>query len=151
MAAAHGGQVLASRSVVEWIGDRLPDGFAWRDLGSVRLRDLTSPERLYQLAHPSLRETFPALRSLESTPNNLPRQLTSFVGRERELVEARALLSRTRLLTLTGVGGLGKTRFSLQLAAERARRVARRRVVRGARRARAHPSSCRRRSPPCLA
>jgi len=117
MSAAHGGQVLASRAVVEWIGDRMPDGCAWRDLGSVRLRDVTAPERLYQLRHPALRDTFPALRSLESTPNNLPRQLTSFVGRERELREVQALLAGTRLLTLTGVGGLGKTRLSLQLAA----------------------------------
>ena len=117
MSAAHGGQVLASRAVVEWIGDRMPDECAWRDLGSVRLRDLTAPERLYQLRHPALRDSFPALRSLESTPNNLPRQLTSFVGRERELRDAQSLLAGTRLLTLTGVGGLGKTRLSLQLAA----------------------------------
>jgi predicted ATPase/class 3 adenylate cyclase len=118
MSAAHGGQVLASRAVVECIGDRMPDRFAWRDLGSVRLRDLAEAERLYQLQHPALRDTFPALRSLESTPNNLPRQLTSFVGRERELAQARELLGRTRLLTLTGVGGLGKTRLSVQLAAD---------------------------------
>ncbi len=89
-----------------------------RDLGSVRLRDLASPERVYQVVHPQLRQDFPALRSLEATPNNLPQQITTFIGRERELAEVKKLLGNTRLLTLLGVGGLGKTRLSLQVAAE---------------------------------
>jgi predicted ATPase/class 3 adenylate cyclase len=118
MGAAHGGQVLVSQSVVDLVRGRLPDAISLRDLGLVRLRDLTSPERLYQLQHPSLRQAFPALRSLEATPNNLPQQATSFVGRERELEDARKALGRTRLLTLVGAGGIGKTRLSLQLAAE---------------------------------
>jgi predicted ATPase/class 3 adenylate cyclase len=118
MSAAHGGQVLLSQAVVDLVRGRLPEEVSLRDLGFVRLRDLASPERLYQVVHPSLRRDFPALRSLEGTPNNLPVQATSFVGRERELDEAREALERSRLLTLFGTGGIGKTRLSLQLAAE---------------------------------
>jgi predicted ATPase/class 3 adenylate cyclase len=114
--AAHGGQTLVSQAVADLVGDRLPDGIALRDLGTVRLRDLSGPMRVFQLVHPALRADFPALRSLEATPNNLPPQLTTFVGRERELAEARELLSRHRMLTLCGMGGLGKSRLSLQLA-----------------------------------
>ncbi len=110
--------MLLSDAVATLVGEHHPTGFELRDLGRVRLRDLTSPERVYQLLHPKLRADFPPLRSLEATPNNLPQQLTSFVGRERELAQARDLLSRTRLLTLLGVGGLGKSRLSLQIAAE---------------------------------
>ena len=118
MSAAHGGQVLVSQAVAALMGDRLPGGVVLRDLGSVRLRDLARPERVYQVMHPKLRQEFPALRSLEATPNNLPQQLTSFVGRERELSEAKKLLPNNRLLTLLGVGGIGKTRLSLQVAAD---------------------------------
>jgi len=118
MGAAHGGQVLLSKAVAALVAGRLPPGVALRDLGSVRLRDLASPEHVCQLVHPELRQEFPALRSLEATPNNLPQQMTSFVGRERELAEVRTLLRKTRLLTLLGVGGLGKTRLSLQVAAD---------------------------------
>jgi predicted ATPase/class 3 adenylate cyclase len=118
MAAAHGGQMLVSKGVADLVNDRLPAGVALRDLGAVRLRDLASPEHVYQVVHPRLRQEFPALRSLEATPNNLPRQVTSFVGRERELAEVKELLGKTRLLTLLGVGGLGKTRLSLQAAVD---------------------------------
>lgn len=100
MSAAHGGQILLSRAVVESIDERLPAGLALRDLGSVRLRDLASPERVCQIVHPKLRQDFPALRSLEATPNNLPQQVTSFVGRGRELVGVKELLAKSRLLTL---------------------------------------------------
>lgn len=117
MSAAHGGQVLVSEAVVALAGEH-PAGVGLRDLGRVRLRDLTSPERVYQVLHPRLRSDFPPLRSLESTPNNLPQQLTSFVGRDAELAQGRELLTRTRLLTLLGVGGLGKSRLALQIAAE---------------------------------
>jgi predicted ATPase/class 3 adenylate cyclase len=117
MAAAHGGQVLVSQAVATLVNDRLIPGIALRDLGVVRLRDLTSAVHVYQLLHPQLRADFPALRTLEATPNNLPQQLTSFIGRKRELTEVEKLLGRTRLLTLVGVGGIGKTRLSLQLAA----------------------------------
>jgi len=118
MNAGNGGQVLLSQAVVDLVRGRLPEALSLRDLGSVRLRDLAQPERLYQLLHPTLRADFPALRSLEVTPNNLPLQATSFVGRERELAQAGEALGRTRLLTLVGAGGIGKTRLSLQLAAE---------------------------------
>jgi predicted ATPase/class 3 adenylate cyclase len=118
MSAAHGGQVLLSQAVAEQVRDRLPDGATLRDLGSVRLRDLTSPERLHQLVHAQLRRDFPALRSLEATPNNLAQQLNSFVGRERELHDVKQLLAASRLVTLCGVGGIGKTRLSVQLAAD---------------------------------
>jgi class 3 adenylate cyclase len=116
--AAHGGQVLLSQAVAVLVANRLPAGVALRDLGAVRLRDLASPERVFQVLHPSLRENFPALRTLEATPNNLTQQLTSFVGRKRELDEVRTLLRNARLLTLVGAGGIGKTRLSQQLAAD---------------------------------
>jgi len=118
MGVAHGGQVIVSQAVVDRVADRLPPQVALRDLGAVRLKGVARPERVYQVIHPRLRQDFPALRSLEATPNNLPQQITSFVGRERALAEVRQLLGRTRLLTLVGVGGLGKTRLSLQLGAE---------------------------------
>jgi predicted ATPase/class 3 adenylate cyclase len=117
MSAAHGGQVLLSQAAVDGVRDMLPAAVSLRDLGRVRLKDLSTSERVYQVVHPQLRQEFPALRSLEATPNNLPHQVTSFVGRESELVELRRLLTRTRLLTLTGSGGCGKTRLGLQLAA----------------------------------
>ncbi len=116
--AAHGGQVLVSEAVAVLVRDRLPEGVSLRDLGLVRLRDLERPLRVLQLMHSRLRKDFPALRSLEATPNNLPRQITSFVGRERDLAEIKLLLGRTRLLTLLGAGGIGKARLSLHLAAD---------------------------------
>ncbi len=118
MSAAHGGQVLLSQAAVDGIGARLEAPVALRDLGRVRLRDLATPEHVYQALHPQLRQDFPSLRSLESTPTNLPQQTTSFIGRQRELAEAEALLAKTRLLTLLGMGGLGKTRLSLQIGAD---------------------------------
>ena len=116
MALAYGGQVLLSQAVAERLVGRLDQGIALRDLGEVRLKGLAGTERVYQLLHPGLRDAFPSLRSLEATPNNLPQQLTSFVGRELEIEDAKALLDRTRLLTLIGIGGLGKTRLALQIA-----------------------------------
>ena len=118
MKAAHGGQILLSQAVVDHVTARLPAQASLLDLGGVRLRDLGSSEHIYQLVHPKLRQDFPALRSLEATPNNLPQQVTSFIGRERELADIKELLAGTRLLTLLGMGGLGKTRLSLQIAAD---------------------------------
>jgi len=115
---AYGGQVLLSEAVAVLIRDRLPADVSLRDLGFVRLRDLADAERIYQVLHPQLQANFPALRALEATPNNLPQQLTSFVGRERELAEIAKSLEASRLLTLLGVGGIGKTRLSLQVASE---------------------------------
>jgi len=118
MSAAHGGQVILSQSVVDSMAGRLPADVTLRDLGSVRLRDLTRPEHVYQVLHPGLRRDFPALRSLEATPNNLPQQVSSFVGREGVLEQVGKLFETTRLLTLLGVGGLGKTRIALQVGAD---------------------------------
>jgi predicted ATPase/class 3 adenylate cyclase len=118
MSVAHGGQVLVSEAVATLVRDRLPPQAALRDLGTVRLRDLANSEHVYQIAHPELRRDFPALRSLEVVPNNLPQQLTSFVGREREQADVARMLATARLLTLHGVGGIGKTRLSLQVAAD---------------------------------
>ena len=115
-AAGHGGQVLLSATTSALVADELPDGVSIRSLGEHRLRDLR-PERICQLVIDGIATEFPPIRSLDRRPNNLPTQLTSFVGREAELAEASRLLSTTRLLTLTGPGGTGKTRLSLQLAA----------------------------------
>ena len=117
MNAAHGGQVLVSRAIAEHVARRLRGDTSLRDLGVGRRRDLAEPEHVFQVVHPRLRADFPAVRSPAATPSNLPEQLTSFLGREQILAEARTLLARTRLLTLVGAGGLGKTRLSLQLAA----------------------------------
>ncbi len=95
----------------------MPDGITLRDLGEHRLKDLRAPERLAQLVIDGVPDEFPPLRSLDARPNNLPTQLTTFVGRDKELGEAVALLAGTRLLSLTGPGGTGKTRLSLQVAA----------------------------------
>jgi predicted ATPase/class 3 adenylate cyclase len=117
MSAAHGGQILVSDAVATLLRDRLPADIRLLSLGRVRLRDLSEPETVYQVLHACLRTEFPALRSLESTPNNLPHALTSFIGRENEVAEVCALLRATRLLTIFGIGGLGKSRLSLQVAA----------------------------------
>jgi predicted ATPase/class 3 adenylate cyclase len=119
-AAANGGQIVVSEAIRSLVGDRLPDGVTFRALGSHRLKDLGEPEPLAQVVAAGLAEAFPPLRSLDARPNNLPTQLTSFVGRERELAEAGALLAANRLVTLTGPGGTGKTRLSLQVAANSA-------------------------------
>ncbi|HEX2084961.1 MAG TPA: hypothetical protein VHF89_04710, partial [Solirubrobacteraceae bacterium] len=117
-AVAHGGQVLLSGATAELVVDHLPDGADLSDLGMHRLRDLGRAERVFALVHPDLLESVPPPRSLDQVPNNLPVQLTSFVGRGRELVELETLLASTRLLTLAGAGGCGKTRLALQLAAD---------------------------------
>lgn len=118
LAAGHGGQTLVSQTVRDLTLDTLPPDAALRDLGAKRLRDLQRPEQVFQLLHPDLPSEFAPLRTLDVLPNNLPRQVTSFVGREREIAEVRRLLGTTRLLTLTGSGGAGKTRLSLQVAAD---------------------------------
>ena len=117
---AYGGQVLLSDATRVLTGEALRDDVTLLDLGRQRLKDLREPEHLFQLVIDGLQKTFPPLRSLDARPNNLPTQLTTFVGREREVGEALALLRSTRLLSLTGPGGTGKTRLSLQVAAEAA-------------------------------
>ena len=116
--AGWGGQILLSRTTADLLENDMPEGASLRDLGEHRLKDLQRPEKVFQLLHPDVPTDFPPLRSLDSLPNNLPRQLTSFIGREREMAEVRRLLSTTRLLTLTGSGGCGKTRLALQVAAD---------------------------------
>jgi predicted ATPase/class 3 adenylate cyclase len=116
-ATGYGGQILLSQTTCELVGLELPPETSLRDLGFHHLKDLLQPERIYQVVHPELPSDFPPLKSLDSLPNNLPQQLTSFIGREREMAEVQQLLKSTKLLTLTGAGGCGKTRLSLQVAA----------------------------------
>lgn len=117
-AAGHGGQILLSQTTRDLAGRELPIGASLRDLGEHRLKDLTDPPRLFQLVAPDLPSDFPPLKSLDVLPNNLPRQLTSFIGREREIAEVKGLLTAASLVTLTGAGGSGKTRLAVQVAAE---------------------------------
>jgi predicted ATPase/class 3 adenylate cyclase len=116
--AAHGGQLILSDAARALVERALPEGASLRDLGQHRLKDIAHPEHLHDLVIDGLPADFPPPRTLDARPNNLPAQLTSFVGREQEIAEIRRLLGRTRLLTLTGAGGTGKTRLSLQVAAE---------------------------------
>jgi len=117
-AAGHGGQVVVSSTTRTLLGDALPVGVTLRDLGEHRLKDMSQPDRLYQVVVEGLPDAFPKLRTLEVAPHNLPVQLTSFIGRKAEIAEARRLLAGTRLLTLLGPGGTGKSRLSLELAAQ---------------------------------
>jgi predicted ATPase/class 3 adenylate cyclase len=117
-AAGHGGQIVVSDAVSGLAARDLPSGVSLRDLGTHRLKDLKEPEHLFQVAHPDLAAAFPPPKSLDARPNNLPVQLTSFIGREREIAEVKRLLGAARLVTLTGSGGAGKTRLALQVAAD---------------------------------
>jgi predicted ATPase/class 3 adenylate cyclase len=118
MAAGHGGQVLISGTAADVA--ELPEGISLRDLGMHRLKDLTEPEHLFQLLHEDLGTEFPPPRTLDGRPHNLPQQATEFLGREDELAAIHLMLDSptTRLLTITGPGGAGKTRLGLQVAAE---------------------------------
>jgi predicted ATPase/class 3 adenylate cyclase len=118
MSIAHGGQILLSSSTAADLANVTQTGFTLRDLGSHRLKDLKQAETTYQVVAAGLRTDFPALASLDAHPNNLPSQLSSFIGRERELADARRRLAQYRIVTVAGPGGVGKTRLALQLAAE---------------------------------
>jgi predicted ATPase/class 3 adenylate cyclase len=116
LAIGHGGQVLLSSMTAALVADRLTAQTALVDLGSHRLRDLDRPEQVFQVAAADLPRDFPPLRSLSTGRTNLPVQLTSFIGRERELADVQALVGRHRLVTLIGTGGTGKTRLMLETA-----------------------------------
>ncbi len=118
-AVAHGGQVVLSASTAALVRDSMPAGASLTDLGRHRLKDLGRPEQIFQLVAGGLLAVFPPLRSLDNPRllNNLPAQVTSFIGREAELAEVRRLITAGRLVTLTGPGGAGKTRLGLQVAA----------------------------------
>ncbi len=118
MSAGHGGQVLISAPTQELLLEDLPEGVSLRDLGERRLKDLIRPEHIYQLVIPGLPIEFPPLKTLDAYRHNLPTQLTSFIGREKEMVEIKQSMMTHRLVTLTGVGGTGKTRLALQVAAD---------------------------------
>lgn len=116
-ATGWGGQILLSQTTKDLVEDELPPDVSLRDMGQHRLKDLARPQRLFQVIVPDLASDFPPLRSLDVRPHNLPVQLTSFIGRATEKGEVRRLLASTRLLTLTGPGGAGKTRLALEVAA----------------------------------
>lgn len=115
LTAGHGGQILVSQPVQALLGDELPAGVNLADLGMHRLKDVDRPEHIFQATVEGLRDAFPSLRSLDAFPNNLPRQLTSFIGRDQDLAKVTRLLETTPLLTMTGPGGSGKTRLALEV------------------------------------
>jgi predicted ATPase/class 3 adenylate cyclase len=118
MSAGHGGQILVSSTTENLLREQLPQQINLRDMGLQKFAGVPSPLRIFQVIAPDLPVEFPPLRTLDNLPNNLPTQLTSFVGREKELLDVRKLLHDSRLLTLTGPGGTGKTRLSIQAASE---------------------------------
>ena len=117
LAVSHAGQVLISAAAAEVVAGRLPGGSMLLDLGVHRLTDLGPREHLWQLSHADLRSEFPPLRSLDAFRHNLPSQLTPLIGRHRDVTELAELISRERLVTLTGSAGVGKTRLALAVAA----------------------------------
>lgn len=119
LSAGHGGQILLSGRSADALAARLPDGITLRHLGTLPLRDLREPERVYQTLAEGLRSEFKALRALETPPNNLPRQSTSFIGRYDDAARVEALLDRSAVVTIVGAGGIGKTRLALEVAANR--------------------------------
>ena len=112
----HGGQVVLSEAARALVSAALPPEAALRDLGEHRLKDLERPERLFQLVAPGIPADFPPLRSLDTRKHDLPAQVTSFVGRQRERDQLVELLGSCRLVTLTGPGGTGKTRLAIEVA-----------------------------------
>ncbi len=118
MAVAHGGQVVCSQATADLTRDAARTDVELVDLGEHRLRDLSRPERVFEVRTPGAHESFPPLRSLDAFPGNLPVQLTSFVGRDDDVSGVAKALTESRLVTLTGVGGVGKTRLAVQVAAE---------------------------------
>ncbi|MCC6569974.1 MAG: adenylate/guanylate cyclase domain-containing protein, partial [Anaerolineales bacterium] len=118
MSAGHGGQILISDVVAQVAREHLSADVSLVDLGEHYLKGVVQAEKIYQIVAPNLQKEFPPLNSIPSATNNLPQQLTSFIGRERELNEACEKLASAKLLTLIGPGGTGKTRLSIQIGAE---------------------------------
>ncbi|MBL8006231.1 MAG: tetratricopeptide repeat protein [Ignavibacteria bacterium] len=118
MSAAHGEQILISNDAVELAKDKVSSDYVFRDLGERRMKDLIHPMRLFQIVTEGIREDFPVLKTLDARPNNLPVQLTSFIGREDEMKQVKNILKQNHLTTLTGSGGSGKTRLAFQVAAD---------------------------------
>jgi predicted ATPase/class 3 adenylate cyclase len=118
MSVGHGGQILLSQSTYDLTRDRLPEKAQLVDMGERQLKDILRPEGIYQLSVTDLPSDFPPLNTLESFLHNLPTQLTSFVGREKQIDEIKALLNSSRLVTLTGSGGTGKTRLSIKVGTQ---------------------------------
>ena len=118
MSTAYGGQILLSNTSAELLLGELPAGVSLLDMKEHRLKGLLNPEHLWQAVATGLPQDFPALKTLNNVPNNLPIQLTSFIGREQEIAEIKSLVENNRLVTLMGPGGVGKTRHSLQVAAD---------------------------------
>jgi predicted ATPase/class 3 adenylate cyclase len=118
MAIAHGGQIVCSQATADLVGGHLPAAVSLADLGVHRLRDLSEPLRVFQVAGDGLPDSFPPLLSMDAFPGNLPLQVSSFIGRDMELARLARALGEARVVTLTGVGGVGKTRLALRAAAE---------------------------------
>jgi len=118
MSAAHGGQVLISLATQELVRDEMPEGVTLRDMGERRLKDMIRSESIYQLVIENLPSEFPPINTLDIYRHNIPAQMTSFIGRETERAEIKQALNAYRLVTLTGSGGAGKSRLSLQVGME---------------------------------
>ena len=116
MSLGHGGQILLSETITTLVEKMLPEDCTLIDLGEHRIKGIAASERIFQLCHPDLVSDFPPLKSLATYKHNLHRQLTTFIGRKKEMADVKLLLEETRLLTLIGPGGTGKTRLMLQVA-----------------------------------
>jgi hypothetical protein len=117
-AAGHGGQVLLTKATRDLVAGGLGGGFGLKRLGGFRLRDLAEPELIFQLIHPELPVDFPPIGTVADRTGNLPLQVSSFIGRGRELERTTAAVEAARVVTLTGAGGVGKTRLALQVAGQ---------------------------------
>ncbi len=118
VSAGHGGQILLSHTSENLLRGQLPDDITLRDMGRHKLKDVPLPTRIFQVVSPGLQQEFPVLRTLSVFPSNLPAQITSFIGREKEVADVKKLLHDAHILTLIGPGGTGKTRLAIQVASE---------------------------------
>ena len=118
VSAGHGGQILLSHTSENLLRGQLPDDIKLRDMGRHKLKDVPLPTRIFQVDSPVLQTEFPVLRTLSVFPSNLPAQITSFIGREKEVADVKKLLLDAHMLTLIGPGGTGKTRLAIQVASE---------------------------------